>query len=69
MAIPNGDVDEVMKDPSGHKEALIGLLTEAAAASFRVSYLSEYGVEPPTNLDDGRIGKKPISKTKKGKKK
>lgn len=71
-AIPDEDVDEVMKESSAQKERLIGLLTEAAAASFREAYLADYGEPPPADLllDQRQTGKIPTSKKQKtGKKK
>ena len=73
-AIPDEEVDEVMKDKPGQKERLIGLLTEAAATSFREAYVVEHGEPPPADLFVGQhpTGKKATpkkTKAKAGKKK
>eukprot|EP01043_Picozoa_sp_COSAG02_P030724 COSAG02_NODE_1976_length_10205_cov_59.713141_4_plen_1338_part_00 len=68
-AIPDEDVDEVMKDPPAQKERLIDLLTKAAAVSFREAYIAEHGEPPPADLfvDRRPTGKKATSKKKKAK--
>ena len=71
-AVADGAVDEVMKDTTSQKAGLIKLLTEAAAANFRQSYIEEYGVPPPaeelTKVTKGSPGKKKKKKSAKKKK-